>query len=331
MSVLIYERVGQKQIMNFNVFITTIDQNNISVFEDIFINRIKKNKNIIAENKKFKNSHMWYFKKSIKNQELWNKLNKNDWCLFGFNSKYILAGKIEKKINDSEIENMIKIVSNVKQPINVLRFSNIIKTDLNMLQTNRKFGFADGLSKMHKISFVKVKEFYIKNILKDFESFQFFLNQKSKIKSSKKIKSNKKNNKTSLNSIMDDENPPLSIQSKIIRKIRNSKKAEMLKKKYDNNCQICGVELNISQTKKYSEVHHVWPLGKNGKDNADNMLVLCPNHHTQFDFAYIGFDKNDSKKIINLDGEVIGQIDYIKNHSLNKTNIMFHIKKMEEK
>ena len=85
----------------------------------------------------------------------------------------------------------------------------------------------------------------------------------------------------------------------------------------------------ISKNKKYSEVHHIWPLGEGGMDNIDNMLVLCPNHHTQFDYAVIGFDKKNTSRIEKRQGIKIGKILFKKNHVLNNNNIMHHTEKIE--
>lgn len=67
-----------------------------------------------------------------------------------------------------------------------------------------------------------------------------------------------------------------------------------LKKLYDNKCQICGTKLKISNTRSYSEVHHIRPLGEphNGPDKSSNMLVVCPNCHVLLDFKAIKLSKD---------------------------------------
>lgn len=67
--------------------------------------------------------------------------------------------------------------------------------------------------------------------------------------------------------------------------IRNRKISTALKKHYDNRCMICGIQLRISEDEYYSEAAHIKPLGlpHNGPDHTINMLILCPNHHLQFD------------------------------------------------
>jgi predicted HNH restriction endonuclease len=74
---------------------------------------------------------------------------------------------------------------------------------------------------------------------------------------------------------------------------RDRRKAAALRKHYDNTCVICGTRLQVGRDKFYAEAAHIKPLGKphNGPDIAKNMLVLCPNHHLQFDSGMLCFEK----------------------------------------
>jgi hypothetical protein len=106
--------------------------------------------------------------------------------------------------------------------------------------------------------------------------------------------------------------------------IRDSKIVKELKEIYDNKCQICGERIEISKDIYYSEWHHIKPLGRdhNGDDIQENILVLCPNHHTQFDYWVIAinpinfqieykYQKGNNLKI-NKSHEV--WIEYLKYH-----------------
>lgn len=66
---------------------------------------------------------------------------------------------------------------------------------------------------------------------------------------------------------------------------RDRKKAVTLKRRYKNSCQFCGTRLQVGDGRFYSEAAHIKGLGEphNGPDKTANMLVLCPNHHLQFD------------------------------------------------
>ncbi len=66
---------------------------------------------------------------------------------------------------------------------------------------------------------------------------------------------------------------------------RDRKKAAALKQHYNNTCMFCGTRLQVAEDRFYSEAAHIRGVGEphNGPDKASNMLVLCPNHHVQFD------------------------------------------------
>lgn len=59
-----------------------------------------------------------------------------------------------------------------------------------------------------------------------------------------------------------------------------------LKKKYDYQCQVCGLRIELGKGRFFCEAHHLRPLGgiHQGKDNEGNVIIVCPNHHAEFDF-----------------------------------------------
>lgn len=75
------------------------------------------------------------------------------------------------------------------------------------------------------------------------------------------------------------------------RRARN--KVAALKRHYNNACIFCGTRLQVGEDSFYSEVAHIKGLGEphNGPDKASNMLVLCPNHHLQFDRGVLRLHK----------------------------------------
>lgn len=65
-----------------------------------------------------------------------------------------------------------------------------------------------------------------------------------------------------------------------------------LKLLYEDTCQICGAKINLLSNKSYSEGHHMQPLGgvHQGVDIAENIIILCPNHHAEFDYGVMAID-----------------------------------------
>lgn len=63
-----------------------------------------------------------------------------------------------------------------------------------------------------------------------------------------------------------------------IRKI-SSDIGKKLKELYDYRCQICGQTIGDSYGAKIAHIHHIDYFSRSMNNNADNIIVVCPNHH----------------------------------------------------
>lgn len=83
------------------------------------------------------------------------------------------------------------------------------------------------------------------------------------------------------------------------RILRDTILAREIKLLHRDACQICGLVLQISSTKTYSEAHHIIPLGGRhaGTDTASNVIVLCPNHHALCDMGAIALRRQDIRTV----------------------------------
>ena len=109
----------------------------------------------------------------------------------------------------------------------------------------------------------------------------------------------------------------------IQRMVRDSKISRHLKVQYNHECQLCGYRLRKASGEYTSEAHHIQPYNRihRGDDNSHNLIVLCPNCHTQFDDLYYAihpktqkvhciFGEDDQyhlKELMMKAGHVIGQ------------------------
>ena len=110
--------------------------------------------------------------------------------------------------------------------------------------------------------------------------------------------------------------------------IRNPRIAVALKQLYDDACQFCGTQLEISENLYYSEAAHIKALGKphNGPDKVSNMLVLCPNHHMQFDRGILRLEKNGPVYNINskVSGDLLNGKPLTLLHDLDEMCVKYH-------
>lgn len=106
--------------------------------------------------------------------------------------------------------------------------------------------------------------------------------------------------------------PPERVVCAQYRILRDTLLARQLKDVHSHHCQICGQTIAFQDGYCYSEAHHIRPLGTphNGPDVAENIIVLCPNHHVMLDYG-----------CINLSGHKIRQHP---NHSVAKEFIEYH-------
>jgi len=88
-----------------------------------------------------------------------------------------------------------------------------------------------------------------------------------------------------------DLDPPTTqrVVSTVYRILRDTDMARQIKKDHEYQCQICGHAIELPDGNRYAEAHHIRPLGNphRGPDCAENLIVLCPNHHAMCDYGAI--------------------------------------------
>jgi len=128
----------------------------------------------------------------------------------------------------------------------------------------------------------------------------------------------------------DFEKPPGRVATNVLRVIRDTERASDLKRLYDYRCQACSARLVSSEGAAYAEAHHLRPLGAQhrGKDNWDNMVVLCPNHHALFDCGAIAIDPRTLRlSHVTKQDRCHGRLlRMVKGHSLSHSNLNYHLR-----
>jgi putative restriction endonuclease len=105
----------------------------------------------------------------------------------------------------------------------------------------------------------------------------------------------------------------------VTRVIRDTKKSREVKKRYKYTCQVCLTQL-VGVGGPYAEAAHIRPLGKphDGPDTYENLICLCPNHHTLFDIG--GFTIADDLTLIGIEGS----LHMHATHTLNSAHLKYH-------
>lgn len=108
---------------------------------------------------------------------------------------------------------------------------------------------------------------------------------------------------------------------------RDGELVEELKSLYDDRCQLCNARLASGDGTGYSEVHYIHPLGEphDGLDNHSNMLVLCPNHHADFDNGVVRVDPNNLTVEHPYDSDVDGErLSVASDHDLSESALQYY-------
>ncbi|NLY71826.1 MAG: HNH endonuclease, partial [Clostridiales bacterium] len=80
-----------------------------------------------------------------------------------------------------------------------------------------------------------------------------------------------------------------------IVKIRKLNRAigETLKLLYNHRCQICGENISARYGVHIVETHQLEPFVVSFNNNADNQIIICPNHHRIIHKAKPVFDRKN--------------------------------------
>ena len=94
---------------------------------------------------------------------------------------------------------------------------------------------------------------------------------------------------------------------------------------HDNACQLCQTRIPSIGGRFYSEGAHVRPIGNPhlGADSLNNLLCLCPNHHTQLDVGGL-LIMDDMSVAYPESGDVFGALGFKGKHMLSLDNAAYH-------
>ncbi|MFH8792364.1 HNH endonuclease [Streptomyces sp. NPDC017941] len=108
------------------------------------------------------------------------------------------------------------------------------------------------------------------------------------------------------------------------RIVRDTVLTARVKKLHGDRCQVCGLQLR-TQYGTYSEAAHIRGLGRphHGPDELSNVLVLCPNHHVQFDTLALYIDA-DGVVRATADDSLIDRLRRHPAHRIGEEHVRYH-------
>ena len=101
------------------------------------------------------------------------------------------------------------------------------------------------------------------------------------------------------------------VECKGVHMSRNAALIIHIKALREHRCQICGTAIGRRNGPPYVEAAHIKPKREGGSENLDNIMILCPNHHKEFDVGdrvvtehtdrHVEFVMNGKKHLVPLD------------------------------
>jgi len=78
---------------------------------------------------------------------------------------------------------------------------------------------------------------------------------------------------------------------------RDNKTIALIKILRNFKCQICGYSIVKKDGTNYIEAAHIIPKNQKGRETPNNILLLCPNHHKEFDLGNCVIKKHTSEEV----------------------------------
>lgn len=66
----------------------------------------------------------------------------------------------------------------------------------------------------------------------------------------------------------------------------------------DHQCQICQTTIRKENGGYYIEGAHITAKSRQGRETPDNILILCPNHHKEFDYGDVRVLQRDKHQVV---------------------------------
>ncbi|ATE58424.1 hypothetical protein CNX65_27655 [Actinosynnema pretiosum] len=109
------------------------------------------------------------------------------------------------------------------------------------------------------------------------------------------------------------------------RAVRLREIVKRVKAIHDDQCQFCGLRLQVGPGQYYSEGAHIKALGAahGGPDTEDNLLCLCPNCHKLFDWFTVYVDEEYNVRHV-FEPTSVRKLRRDRRHEINPEYLAYH-------
>lgn len=96
--------------------------------------------------------------------------------------------------------------------------------------------------------------------------------------------------------LTDNKSETIILNGKVYK--RNNVLISIIKRERGFKCQICNEKIKKNDGSFYIEAAHIIPKKDKGNENKENILILCPNHHKEFDYGKRKIIEHTKKEIV---------------------------------
>ena len=227
-----------------------------------------------------------------------------------FNAKNFLAGqKREIILKFNKHSYNAYIINNRSFRVQIRWFSNLGKifSDLYTDTQHRpypKLKFTKIQDNIFNLSFIPSESEIIQTESIDTD-FNSETNEKEQQRYIKKLRKSRKTKEQLLNLLSKRQNQQDRTETyKGIRNKRDNESIAIIKYLRKFKCQLCGKSILKRDGTYYVEAAHIDPKCDKGRETLENILLLCPNHHKEFDLGKREIIYRDNHSLIlKINGE----------------------------
>jgi 5-methylcytosine-specific restriction enzyme A len=203
--------------------------------------------------------------------------------------KYMMDGvKFTRTLNAPSIDFLLE---NINKDFGTQKLS----IALSALKAHIEYYESFGKGKLHKVKAVYEK--YLKNqptiSVDEIEQNEIVAYLKEGI--------NREQILNDLKNLKETDPEIISINHKTYK--RDNKTVAQIKFIRNFQCQICNTSILKKDGTKYIEAAHIKAKNQQGRETPDNIILLCPNHHKEFDYSDLKIDEHSiSNLTLTLNG-----------------------------
>lgn len=252
---------------------------------------------------------VWGMEEGPRNQPTFEQMSARDWVVFYHDGRLFSCGRIGRKLQGRDFGRTFWSNPSSQFCFTIEDFDLL---DIPIDDLRNTLGYQSGFYPRGPI---RVSDESLGKLLAEFSSVRNYLN------------GFRESEMPDENEIASDFILPKRIETQSSRIIRNTNLVNELKRDHDFRCQVCDDQRKRDPSSPYAEGHHLQPLGSphQGPDIKENIIVLCPNHHADFDYGMVKVEPATLEIEHAYDNDVCGsELTVIPEHQIDHEFLRYH-------